>query len=182
MSRGNPTLDRRQLLRIFGAVAAAGATAGFASACTSSEASSRELAPSGLTIRVGVVLPSAGPFAHIGEEIRRGFSLYLENNANMLGPHEVELLLEDEGADAQSALAGSLLAQPVVVRVNATDGLPMAGVTVNFAAQNGGSVGTPSAVSGADGLVQTTWTLGPGAGAQTLTATAVGATAPPRTS
>lgn len=81
----------------------------------------------------------------------------------------------------QSALAGALLSQPVVVRVNATDGLPMAGVSVNFAAANGGSVGTASVVTNASGLAQTSWTLGGGVGAQTLAATSTGVSGSPLT-
>ena len=73
--------------------------------------------------------------------------------------------------DAQSGPVSVGLALPVVTRVLATDGLPLSGVLVNFAASGGGLVGVSSAVSDASGNVQTTWTLGPLAGAQSLTAT-----------
>ena len=34
----------------------------------------------GLTIGVGLVAPTAGPFAKIGDDIQKGFRLYLDNN------------------------------------------------------------------------------------------------------
>ncbi len=74
----------------------------------------------------------------------------------------------------QSSAGGLLLPQPVVVKVTATDGLPMAGVSVSFSAANGGTVGSPTQTTSATGLAQTTWTLGPALGAQSLTATVTG--------
>ncbi len=74
------------------------------------------------------------------------------------------------------------MSQPVVVRVLATDGLPIEGVTVTFAAANGGGAGSPTDVSDANGLAQTTWTLGPVGGVpQSLTATVAGVTGSPVT-
>jgi branched-chain amino acid transport system substrate-binding protein len=117
--RANPTLDRRALLRMFGTVAAAGATASLAAACGSDSASDRVRQPSGLTVRVGLVLPTAGAFAFIGEEIKRGFELYLASNSNLLGPHKVQLLTADEGASVDTALAAvnGLLDQSAVAIV-----------------------------------------------------------------
>lgn len=81
----------------------------------------------------------------------------------------------------QSALPGTQLAQPVVVRATASDGVGVAGVTVTFAAANGGNVGAPSVITDASGNAQTTWTLGAGIGAQSLTASASGLTGSPVT-
>jgi hypothetical protein len=79
----------------------------------------------------------------------------------------------------QSADVNAQLANPVVVQVNASDGQPAAGVTVTFAAQNGGTVGAATVVTGANGQASTTWRLGGTAGAQTLTASAAGLTGSP---
>ena len=73
------------------------------------------------------------------------------------------------------------LAQPIVVRVTAADGLGVAGTTVNFAAGNGGSVSPSSAVTDANGLAQASWTLGPIAGTQTATASVAGVSGSPVT-
>lgn len=60
----------------------------------------------------------------------------------------------------QTGPVNANLANPVVARVTATDGLPSPGVAVTFAAQNGGSVGTATATTDATGNAQTTWKLG----------------------
>jgi hypothetical protein len=77
--------------------------------------------------------------------------------------------------DSQSAGLAQALAQPIVVRVNDATGHAIAGVGVTFAATVGsGSVGTMSATTSVMGAAQTTWTLGPGAGSQSATATVAG--------
>src|SRR6185503_18145659 len=69
----------------------------------------------------------------------------------------------------QSGPAGSQLAQPLVAEVRAADGVGVAGVTVAFAiGSGGGSVGSASAVSDANGRASTTWRLGSTVGAQTV--------------
>jgi hypothetical protein len=70
---------------------------------------------------------------------------------------------------------------PTLVVRDAFDN-PVAGVTVTFAvASGGGGVNPSSVVTGADGRASTTWTLGPAPGANTLSATAPGATPSPLT-
>ncbi|MFA6165659.1 MAG: Ig-like domain-containing protein [Gemmatimonadaceae bacterium] len=81
----------------------------------------------------------------------------------------------------QSAPAGATLAQPVVARVVASDGVGVGGVTVTFAASGGGTVTPATSVSDASGNVSTQWKLGPTAGAQTLTVTSAGLTGSPLT-
>ena len=75
----------------------------------------------------------------------------------------------------QSGLIGKptsqALAQPIVVRVTAGDGLGVPGVTVTFAAANGGGVGATTVVTDAAGLAQTTWSLATTGTTQTATAT-----------
>src|SRR4051812_2711860 len=93
-----PALDRRQFLRIFGAVAAVGATGGLAACAADPVSSSAAEQPSGLTIAIGLVAPAAGPFAKIGDDTQKGFQLYLDANQGLLGRHKVELKVADEGA------------------------------------------------------------------------------------
>lgn len=81
--------------------------------------------------------------------------------------------------NGQSAKVNEQLAAPAVVRVTAADGSGVDGVTVTFAAQNGGTAGPASATTDANGNAQTTWRLGPAAGPQSLTATAAGLTGSP---
>ncbi|MBL8980166.1 MAG: hypothetical protein JNM53_17270, partial [Gemmatimonadetes bacterium] len=80
--------------------------------------------------------------------------------------------------DNQSGIIGSVLPQPLVVRVDGTDGLPVAGVPVSFAATTGGgSVDSATVVSNGAGLATMGATLGATVGAQSFTATAPGLTA-----
>jgi branched-chain amino acid transport system substrate-binding protein len=132
-----PSLDRRQLLRIFGAVAAAGAT-GSLVACSDDPSGAGDPMPtSGITLRIGLVVPSSGPLAVIGEEIKRGFQLHLADNGGLLGPHNVVLQVVDEGATAESALAAvnELIQQRVAAIVGITnpDALPAVAVAVQDA-------------------------------------------------
>ncbi|MBM3907484.1 MAG: hypothetical protein FJ363_05290 [Gemmatimonadetes bacterium] len=69
----------------------------------------------------------------------------------------------------------------MVARVQAADGVGVAGTTVTFAASGGGTVTPASAVSDASGNVSTQWRLGPTVGTQTLTVTAAGLTGAPLT-
>lgn len=81
------------------------------------------------------------------------------------------------GGDNQVGAAGTALATPLEVTVKDGSGNPMAGISVSFAAATGGgSVAPTSASTGADGKATTNRTLGPGAGAQTTTATVTGVT------
>lgn len=77
--------------------------------------------------------------------------------------------------DGQSGNAGAPLPIPLTARVLDAGGFGVPGVTVNFAASGGGSVGTPSATSNAQGQASTSWTLGT-SGAQTVTASSAGVT------
>jgi len=61
--------------------------------------------PSGRTIMIGLVAPALGPYAGIGNDIQRGFKLFLEDNDQLLGLHRVDLRTAEEGATAESASA-----------------------------------------------------------------------------
>jgi hypothetical protein len=78
--------------------------------------------------------------------------------------------LEKVAGDGQTAIAGTQVADSLVVRVLDSGGQPVAGVTVNWAAVGGGSVSAPSTVSRADGRTGVRRTLGPTAGEQSTTA------------
>ena len=82
---------------------------------------------------------------------------------------------------AQVGMVGSVLGAPVVVRVTATDGVGVGGVSVSFATGSGGSVGSASVVTDASGNASTTWMLGPTQGPQALTVSAGSLTGSPLT-
>lgn len=69
----------------------------------------------------------------------------------------------------QQAAAGTLLPTPIVLRVLATDGSPMANIPISFnVLAGGGSVDPATAKSDANGEVKARWTLGPGSQVQTM--------------
>ena len=51
----------------------------------------------GGTIKVGLVIPQAGVYTPLGEDMQQGWDLYLEQNDGMLGDYEVETVVADEG-------------------------------------------------------------------------------------
>jgi glucose/arabinose dehydrogenase len=82
-----------------------------------------------------------------------------------------------DSTDRQMAPLGSALARAPSVQVLDADNRPVPGVTVNFAAGQGGSLERGSNVSNAQGVASPgAWTLGPVEGEQTLTASAEGFT------
>ncbi len=77
--------------------------------------------------------------------------------------------------DNQTATVGATLVQAVRVKVADGFGNAVSGVTVIFAVTlGGGSLSSPTAISDASGFAQVTWTLGPAAGNQRVSATVTG--------
>lgn len=72
---------------------------------------------------------------------------------------------------------GSTLPDPVRVTVRSTDNQPLAGATVTFSVTSGGVADPSSAVTDANGVAFTKWTLGRTAGSNVLTATSGGVSA-----
>jgi branched-chain amino acid transport system substrate-binding protein len=51
----------------------------------------------GGTIRVGLVIPQAGVYTPLGEDMQQGWDLWLEQNDSRMGDYEVETVVADEG-------------------------------------------------------------------------------------
>jgi plastocyanin len=83
-----------------------------------------------------------------------------------------------KSGDGQTAPPGSLLPTQLAVLIT-QDGNPVDKVTVGWATPNGGSLAPVSNETGADGIAMSAWTLGPGTGQQTATATVSGASGSP---
>lgn len=72
----------------------------------------------------------------------------------------------------QTSVVRTVLGQPIVAEVQASDSIGVAGVWVRFAVQaGGGSLSTDSALTSADGRASAQWALGPVAGVQQVRAT-----------
>ncbi|WP_158264294.1 ABC transporter substrate-binding protein [Nitratireductor sp. StC3] len=50
------------------------------------------------TVKVGMMSPNTGPFAVIGEDVRNGFQLYLDEIGGMAGGAKLEVIFEDTQA------------------------------------------------------------------------------------
>jgi hypothetical protein len=77
--------------------------------------------------------------------------------------------IELVSGDNQTARIGRPVQDPLIVRVTDGFGNPVAGVTVEWTAQQG-SVDPASSVTGEDGQASTTWTLGSSTGPQSAAA------------
>jgi hypothetical protein len=80
--------------------------------------------------------------------------------------------------DGQNAVAGAVVAEPLVVEVRDALGNPVTGATVVFAiSQGGGSVDPTSVTTSSDGRASTTLTMGPRVGTPLLVSASIPATA-----
>jgi Bacterial Ig-like domain (group 1) len=111
--------------------------------------------PSG---RAEVVVSSGGKQTYVPVKITAG------------APDAVEAI----GGDGQSAIAGTPLPQPIVVRVLDDRRNPVSGSEVAFVAADGGIADPRQEATGPSGEARAQWTLGPEAGAQVLSATVKG--------
>ncbi|MBM0202016.1 ABC transporter substrate-binding protein [Micromonospora sp. STR1s_5] len=58
----------------------------------------------GDTIRIGLMLPQSGPYKAIGDDLAKGWQLYLDTHGGKLGGHPVQVITADEAEGKQSAL------------------------------------------------------------------------------
>lgn len=137
-----PQIDRRQALKLFAALGAAG----FAAACASDDGAEDEPQLSDDPVRIGLVAPQTGPLKVVGDDLVNGFQLYLQLNQNRLGGHPVQLITADEGADAKTAKAAveSLIQQGALALTGVANSAALAGMrdtvegaTVPLLATNG---------------------------------------------
>ncbi|HEY4218999.1 MAG TPA: hypothetical protein VGM67_17780 [Gemmatimonadaceae bacterium] len=78
------------------------------------------------------------------------------------------------GGDGQTGKVGAALANAFVVQVNASDSVGVSGVNVTFSPPTGGSVGSTSVTTDANGRASTTLRLGNTVGQQSFVASAAG--------
>jgi hypothetical protein len=107
--------------------------------------------------------------SRLGLVLLAGATITCSNNEPNPPPPEAAALAM-AGGNSQSAPAGQPLANPIGVRVTDDNGDPVADVTVDWDANDGGSVSASSTTTDDDGRTTVTWTLGPAAGSQTALA------------
>lgn len=81
-------------------------------------------------IKIGLLVPQSGVYKSLGDDMKAGFEVYLEEHDNKLGGAEVQVILADEGetADSGKAAADKLVKQDEVTVVTGV---------VNSAVMNG---------------------------------------------
>lgn len=95
------------------------------------------------------------------------------------GPANGAFRIQPVGGDQQSGVVGTMLSTPLTVKVTTDSGNPVEGVTVNWAAANGGSVSTSTSVTNADGVANVLRMLGPNPGPYATQAEAPGLSGSP---
>ncbi len=115
--------------------------------------------------------PGAGTQTTVASAPEVGAPVSFAHTATSGPPSRVTVV---SGND-QSAPAGARLPEPLVVRVLDANDNPVVGRAVSWIiGQGGGSANPVSVNTGADGSASTTWTLGPRAGINTVTAVVSG--------
>lgn len=71
-------------------------------------------------VKIGLLIPQSGVYNSLGDDMRAGFEIYLEQNDDMLGGREVDVVIADEGetADTGRAAAERLVQQEEVLVVS----------------------------------------------------------------
>jgi Big-like domain-containing protein len=135
-------------------------------ASTNTNASGEASTTITLGTRVGAVDGHARVSGSQGTPVEAAFT------ANAL-PSNASVVTAVSG-DGQSGPVNKALALPLVVKVTDPFSNPIAGVTITWTVEGGGSVNEPSTQTGPDGTTSVTRTLGSATGHPTTTATAEG--------
>lgn len=116
-------MNRRQALRLLAALGTTGLVSGCASFLGDDDLSDGP-------VRIGMLVPQGGRNKPVGDEIRKGFELYLDLHDNRLGGRPVELVVADEGNSVDDTLSGieSLLEQDVLALTGVVDSEIMLGI------------------------------------------------------
>lgn len=85
-------------------------------------------------IPIGLLVPTSGVYAPLGEDMRQGFELYLEEHDGQLAGREVELQVVDEGETPDTGVPGAqrLIQQDVAAVVGIVNSATALGVRDAF--------------------------------------------------
>jgi branched-chain amino acid transport system substrate-binding protein len=115
-------VNRRWLALAVTALSAAGCTGGALREQSAAGATSSR----GSVVKIGFIAPLSGPFASVGEDLRRGFRFYLDRHEGRLGGRKVAVVEVDEGAGPETGV-------PAVRRLLTRDRVVAAAGIVNSA-------------------------------------------------
>lgn len=124
----NKGMSRRLFLKRAGLFGAAVSAPGLLAACGGAETAGEQASPAatgaasptgaataapsptgspaagGDTLRVGLMVPLSGTYASLGEDMRNGFQMYLDENGGMLGGRTVEVVEAETEANPEVGL------------------------------------------------------------------------------
>jgi branched-chain amino acid transport system substrate-binding protein len=145
-------IDRRHALKLF---AGLGATGLLAACGRGSESEDGAQLVSTEQVKIGLIAPQTGGYSAIGEDIIRGFRLFLELNDGLLGNHPVQLLTPDEGdtADSGKAALEGLLKQGVLALTGIASSAVMLGIRDIVEQARVPLVGSNASPAGLQGVV-----------------------------
>ncbi|SNR29764.1 amino acid/amide ABC transporter substrate-binding protein, HAAT family [Blastococcus mobilis] len=93
-----PVPIRRRVITLFGAGSMALTLAACGGGSLGGEEGGAEGGgDGGGTVRVGLVIPQAGVYTPLGEDMQQGWDLWLDQNDGMMGDFDVETVIADEG-------------------------------------------------------------------------------------
>lgn len=104
--------------RMRGALALAASTSLVLAGCGGGSLGGGDAAADG-PIKIGLLVPQSGVYKSLGDDMKAGFELYLEQHDGKLGGRDIEVVLADEGetADSGKAAADKLVKQDKVTAV-----------------------------------------------------------------
>lgn len=114
-------------------------------------------------VKIGLLVPQSGVYTSLGDDMKAGFEVYLEQHDDQLGGQEVEVILADEGetADSGRAAADRLVQQDEVhVVTGVVNSAVMNGIVDLFEGEQiplVGSNASPTTLTGAEYIWRTSY-------------------------
>ncbi|MGR6322782.1 ABC transporter substrate-binding protein [Micromonospora soli] len=117
-------MNRRRALQLLAALGTTGLVAG----CGSD--TEEDTAQPGSPIKIGLIVPSSGPNKAVGEDLTRGFQLFLSLNDQQLGGHPTTLITAEEGDSAKTGQAAvdRLIKEGALALTGVVDPTVLAGI------------------------------------------------------
>ncbi|WP_432982958.1 ABC transporter substrate-binding protein [Dactylosporangium sp. CA-233914] len=155
-------MTRHSLRRLAAASTAAALLA--VSGCSNSSMDSQPATgSSGGEVKIGLIIPKTGDYKAVGDDLREGWQLYLDQHGGMLGGRKVTVVEADEGDGGETArtAAKKMLEQDRVVAIVGGATAPTTATLQPLVTAAGvpfiGTGGRPSTVSDVSHVWHTSW-------------------------
>ncbi len=114
-------------------------------------------------VKIGLLVPQSGVYNSLGDDMKAGFEVYLEQNDGQLGGRDIEVILADEGetADSGRAAADRLVQQEDVLAVTGVVSSAVLNSTVDLFENEGvplvGSNASPTTLTDVEYIWRTSY-------------------------